>query len=117
MSHASADAVQTIGALVQGDVPARMIVGILVVKAVIWSVSLGSGTSGGVLAPLTRYDLSELVNRAAHDPAARLETILRTTPTVAHPDEPLRVVVHRMAETGLTHFRSWSAARTSVCSA
>jgi len=42
----------TIGALVQGDVPGRMLVGILVVKAVIWSVSLGSGTSGGVLAPL-----------------------------------------------------------------
>ena len=29
-----------------------MILGILIVKAVIWSVSLGSGTSGGVLAPL-----------------------------------------------------------------
>ena len=42
----------TIGALLQGDVPGRVILGILVVKAVIWSVSLGSGTSGGVLAPL-----------------------------------------------------------------
>ena len=42
----------TIGELLQGDVPARVIAGILVVKAVIWSVSLGSGTSGGVLAPL-----------------------------------------------------------------
>jgi CIC family chloride channel protein len=42
----------TIGALVQGDVPARVIIGILVVKAAIWSVALGSGTSGGVLAPL-----------------------------------------------------------------
>jgi len=41
-----------IGALLQGDVPARVIIGILVVKATIWSVSLGSGTSGGVLAPL-----------------------------------------------------------------
>src|SRR6185436_2587468 len=39
----------TIGALVQGDVAGRVILGILVVKAVIWSVSLGSGTSGGVL--------------------------------------------------------------------
>src|ERR1700685_1873002 len=29
-----------------------MIVGILLVKSVIWAVSLGSGTSGGVLAPL-----------------------------------------------------------------
>ena len=29
-----------------------MILGILLVKSVIWAVSLGSGTSGGVLAPL-----------------------------------------------------------------
>ncbi len=42
----------TIGSLLQGDVPGRTILGILVVKAVIWSVALGSGTSGGVLAPL-----------------------------------------------------------------
>ncbi|MGC4048517.1 MAG: chloride channel protein [Paludibaculum sp.] len=43
---------ETIGALVQGDVPKATIVGILVVKSLIWAVSLGSGTSGGVLAPL-----------------------------------------------------------------
>jgi len=42
----------TIGALIQGDVPRTMIAGILVVKSVIWAVALGSGTSGGVLAPL-----------------------------------------------------------------
>ena len=42
----------TIGALLQGDVPRNLILGILLVKSVIWSVSLGSGTSGGVLAPL-----------------------------------------------------------------
>jgi CBS domain-containing protein len=42
----------TIGSLLQGDVPARIIIGVLVVKSIIWSVSLGSGTSGGVLAPL-----------------------------------------------------------------
>jgi H+/Cl- antiporter ClcA len=43
---------ETIGALLQGDVPLKLIVGILLVKSVIWAVSLGSGTSGGVLAPL-----------------------------------------------------------------
>ena len=43
---------ETIGALLQGDVPRKMLVGILLVKSVIWAVSLGSGTSGGVLAPL-----------------------------------------------------------------
>lgn len=42
----------TIGALLQGEVPRNMILGILLVKSVIWAVSLGSGTSGGVLAPL-----------------------------------------------------------------
>ncbi len=42
----------TIGALLQGDVSGRTILGILIVKAVIWTVALGSGTSGGVLAPL-----------------------------------------------------------------
>jgi chloride channel protein, CIC family len=41
-----------IGGMLTGDVAERVIVGVLVVKAVIWSVSLGSGTSGGVLAPL-----------------------------------------------------------------
>lgn len=42
----------TIGALLQGDVATGMIFGVLLVKSVIWAVSLGSGTSGGVLAPL-----------------------------------------------------------------
>ena len=41
-----------IGQLLQGDAPVRMILGVLLVKSVIWGVSLGSGTSGGVLAPL-----------------------------------------------------------------
>ncbi len=42
----------TIGALLQGDVPLKVIAGVLVVKSAIWAISLGSGTSGGVLAPL-----------------------------------------------------------------
>jgi H+/Cl- antiporter ClcA/predicted transcriptional regulator len=42
----------TIGALLQGDVPFKVIAGILLVKSAIWAISLGSGTSGGVLAPL-----------------------------------------------------------------
>jgi CIC family chloride channel protein len=41
-----------IGGLLQGDMPLRIIAGVLVVKSIIWAVSLGSGTSGGVLAPL-----------------------------------------------------------------
>lgn len=38
--------------LLQGNTPLQFLLGILVVKAIIWSVSLGSGTSGGILAPL-----------------------------------------------------------------
>ena len=42
----------TIGALLQGSVTTKVILGVLIVKWFIWAVSLGSGTSGGVLAPL-----------------------------------------------------------------
>jgi CBS domain-containing protein len=38
--------------LLTGRATATLIVGILVVKTLIWSLSLGSGTSGGVLAPV-----------------------------------------------------------------
>jgi chloride channel protein, CIC family len=42
----------TIRELLQGDVPRTIIAGVLLVKSAIWVISLGSGTSGGVLAPL-----------------------------------------------------------------
>ncbi|GER91304.1 voltage-gated clc-type chloride channel [Dictyobacter vulcani] len=42
----------TIHLLLQGDISVKLIVGILLVKSIIWAFSLGSGTSGGVLAPL-----------------------------------------------------------------
>jgi H+/Cl- antiporter ClcA/CBS domain-containing protein len=35
-----------------GTIDTQLVVGILVVKTLIWSLSLGSGTSGGVLAPM-----------------------------------------------------------------
>ncbi len=41
-----------IGELLQGDVPLTLVVGVMVVKSLIWAISLGSGTSGGVVAPL-----------------------------------------------------------------
>jgi H+/Cl- antiporter ClcA len=45
-----------IGQLLQGETHGsaliHLILGVLLVKTIIWSVSLGSGTSGGVLAPL-----------------------------------------------------------------
>jgi H+/Cl- antiporter ClcA len=42
----------TIAGLLQGNVTTHIILGVLLVKWFIWAVSLGSGTSGGVLAPL-----------------------------------------------------------------
>lgn len=41
-----------IGGLLSGGIPLVAVVTLLVVKSVIWTVSLSSGTSGGVLAPL-----------------------------------------------------------------
>ena len=42
----------TIKQLLEGDVPLAVFAGVLLVKSAIWMISLGSGTSGGVLAPL-----------------------------------------------------------------
>jgi len=41
-----------IATLLTGDAPLKIVLGVLIVKSLIWSISLGSGTSGGVLAPL-----------------------------------------------------------------
>jgi chloride channel protein, CIC family len=41
-----------IGNIVGHTLPLRILMGILLVKWTIWAISLGSGTSGGVLAPL-----------------------------------------------------------------
>ena len=41
-----------IGTLLAGKATLALIIGILIVKTLIWSLSLGSGTSGGVLAPV-----------------------------------------------------------------
>ncbi len=42
----------TIHQLMQGQMLGAAVAGLLIAKAVVWSVALGSGTSGGVLAPL-----------------------------------------------------------------
>ena len=42
----------TIRSLLQGDATMGVLAGVLMVKSAIWVISLGSGTSGGVLAPL-----------------------------------------------------------------
>ncbi len=42
----------TIGLLLKGNAAFHFLLGVLLVKSAIWMISLGSGTSGGVLAPL-----------------------------------------------------------------
>src|SRR6185369_11385278 len=42
----------TIHVLLKGELVGALVIGLLIGKAVVWSISLGSGTSGGVLAPL-----------------------------------------------------------------
>ncbi len=42
--------------------------------------------------------------RRPDTPTTPLAAILKTRPIVAYPDESLRVIVYRMAETGLTRF-------------
>jgi H+/Cl- antiporter ClcA len=53
---------------------------------------------------IPRVDLQRLVDAARDGAAPPLESIVRTSAAIAYPDEPLRVIVHRMAETGLTRF-------------
>ena len=38
--------------LLRGEIVGSLVVGLLIGKALVWSIALGSGTSGGVLAPL-----------------------------------------------------------------
>jgi H+/Cl- antiporter ClcA len=42
----------TIHSLLRGEILGAAVIGLLVAKALVWSIALGSGTSGGVLAPL-----------------------------------------------------------------
>jgi H+/Cl- antiporter ClcA/CBS domain-containing protein len=43
---------ETIHTLMRGELVGGLLIGLLIAKALVWSVALGSGTSGGVLAPL-----------------------------------------------------------------
>jgi CIC family chloride channel protein len=43
---------ELVGGLLRGDILGAALLGLIVGKALVWAVALGSGTSGGVLAPL-----------------------------------------------------------------
>jgi chloride channel protein, CIC family len=51
-AHALGVGYDNIANLLSGTMPTGAVLRLMVVKAVIWSIALGSGTSGGVLAPL-----------------------------------------------------------------
>jgi chloride channel protein, CIC family len=60
-----------IAELLHGNAPLALIVGILIAKSLMWAFSLGSGTSGGVLAPLLMIggSVGALAAHLAHVPA------------------------------------------------
>jgi chloride channel protein, CIC family len=60
-----------IAELLQGTAPIGLIVGILIAKSLMWAFSLGSGTSGGVLAPLLMIGgaMGALAGHLTHAPA------------------------------------------------
>jgi len=61
--------------------------------------------SGHVLVGVaTRNDLEALLHQGTDGDRRPFTELINKTPNVAHPDEPLRAVVFRMAETGLTRF-------------
>ena len=51
---------------------------------------------------MTRSTLQDLLRTPQNHDSRQLAEIVQAHPVVAYPDEPLRVVVYRMAETGLT---------------
>ena len=57
-----------IAELLRGNAPLNLILGVLIAKSLMWAFSLGSGTSGGVLAPLLMIGgaLGELAAHIAH---------------------------------------------------
>ena len=61
--------------------------------------------AGCLAGVLTRNDVRHALEQHANDSlTVPLAKIARTTPLEAHPDEPLRIVVNRMADTGITRF-------------
>ncbi|HEY6345397.1 MAG TPA: CBS domain-containing protein [Bryobacteraceae bacterium] len=58
--------------------------------------------NGALAGVVTRMDLRTFASGS--DPNARIADVMRKDPLVAYADEPLRAVVYRMAETGITRF-------------
>jgi CBS domain-containing protein len=61
-------------------------------------------SDGQMIGVVTRKDLQKLVQQHTTDGNYQLAELVHRNPVVAYPDEPLRVVVYRMAQTGFTRF-------------
>jgi CBS domain-containing protein len=59
---------------------------------------------GCLLGVMTRFALRWQVGQLSENPTMRLADLTVTRAAVAYPQEPLRLIVHRMATTGLTRF-------------
>jgi CBS domain-containing protein len=62
------------------------------------------GPSNELVGVVRRDALQALADGATDDSPAAVMEIAATDPAVAYPDESLRMIVYRMAETGLTRF-------------
>lgn len=62
------------------------------------------GPDGRLDGVVTRSDLRRLAGSVGQGAPLDLAAVVHASPAVAYPDEPLRVIVHRMAESGLTRF-------------
>jgi CBS domain-containing protein len=60
--------------------------------------------TGRLLGVVARSSIQHLLDQSQsnNDSACQLADLVQANPVIAYPDEPLRVVVYRMAETGLT---------------
>jgi CBS domain-containing protein len=58
--------------------------------------------TGRLIGVVTRTILQEFLTQRSNGDSCRVAELATASPVVAYPDEPLRVVVYRMAQTGLT---------------
>jgi H+/Cl- antiporter ClcA len=84
----------TIAMLIQGDVAFKILLGVLLVKSAIWMISLGSGTSGGVLAPLLMMGAA-LGGDRRDVPAALWRRVLGAGGNGGYPGRHHALAVHR----------------------
>ncbi len=104
---------ELIGGLLRGDILGLALLGLIIGKGLVWSVALGSGTSGGVLAPLAHHR-----RRAGGDvrplPAGRRRRVVGDGGHGGHDDRGHGRAADRPVLRARTHARPQRAARAVV---